>query len=187
MNHVSREDGACPDCGFQMASMAGTETVEEYEAAIKEMAEEYREIYREAVTVGLMVYSYKEDEAGENLIIDRTEEIPLLGTASSVGVIQWYPEAFARIDAGESLSLTLCVQKPRQGEIEKKVELTAPDWGSVFWRIGILEKEQLSFTLILAADEKPEGGSRELPEYKDLEELKKLGAKLQETELISMV
>ena len=78
MDHVSREDGECPDCGFQMASMSGAETVEEYEEAVKEMAEEYRELYREAVTVGLVVYSYKEDEAGENLVIDQTEEIPLL-------------------------------------------------------------------------------------------------------------
>ena len=42
MDHVSREDGECPDCGFQMASMSGAETVEEYEEAVKEMAEEYR-------------------------------------------------------------------------------------------------------------------------------------------------
>ena len=187
MDHVSREDGECPDCGFQLASMSGAESLQEYEAAVKEMAEEYRELYREAVTVGLTVYSYKEDEAGENLVIDKIEEIPLLGSESSVGKILWYPEAFARIEAGEKVSLTLSVEKPRQGKIEKKAEFTAPDWGSVFWKIGILEKEQLSFTLILAADENPGGGSRELSDYQDLEELKKLGARFQETELISMV
>lgn len=187
MDHVSREDGECPDCGFQLASMSGAESLQEYEAAVKEMAEEYRELYREAVTVGLVVYSYKEDEAGENLVIDQTEEIPLLGTESSVGKILWYPEAFARIEAGEKVSLTLSVEKPRAGKIEKQAEFTAPDWGSVFWKIGILEKEQLSFTLILAADENPGGGSKELSEYEDLEELKKLGARFQQTELISMV
>lgn len=187
MDHVSREDGECPDCGFQLASMSGAESLQEYEAAVKEMADEYRELYRESVTVGLTVYSYKEDEAGENLVIDKIEEIPLLGNESSVGKILWYPEAFARIEAGEKVSLTLSVEKPREGKIEKKAEFTAPDWGSVFWKIGILEKKQLSFTLILAADEKPAGGSRELLDYQDLEELKKLGARFQETELISMV
>lgn len=187
MNHVSREEGECPDCGFQMASTSGVETMEEYEAAIKEMAEEYRELYREAVTVSLIVYSYKENEARENLVIDQMQEIPLLGTESSVGEIRWNQEVFARIEAGEKINFILKVQKPRQGKIEKKVELTAPDWGPVFWRIGILEKEQLSFTLILAADENPAGGKKELSEYKDLEGLRKLGARIQETELISMV
>ena len=133
MDHVSREDGECPDCGFQLASMSGAESLQEYEAAVKEMADEYRELYREAVTVGLTVYSYKEDEAGENLVIDKIEEIPLLGNESSVGKILWYPEAFARLEAGEKVSLTLSVEKPREGQIEKKAEFTAPDWGSVFW------------------------------------------------------
>ena len=61
MDHVSREDGECPDCGFQMASMSGAQTVEEYEEPVTEMAEEYRELYREAVTVGRVVYYYNAD------------------------------------------------------------------------------------------------------------------------------
>ncbi|MFQ9151288.1 MAG: hypothetical protein ACLR6B_06860 [Blautia sp.] len=96
-------------------------------------------LYREAVTVGLTVYSYKEDEAGENLVIDKIEEIPLLGNESSVGKILWYPEAFARIEAGEKVSLTLSVEKPREGKIEKKQSLQLPtgvlfSGRLVFWR-----------------------------------------------------
>ena len=28
MDHVSREDGECPDCGFQLASMSGAESLQ---------------------------------------------------------------------------------------------------------------------------------------------------------------
>lgn len=78
MDHVSREDGECPDCGFQMASMSGAETVEEYEEAVKEMAEEYRELYRRLSPLALWFTPIRRTRQEKILSSTRLRKSPFL-------------------------------------------------------------------------------------------------------------
>ena len=151
--NVDKRSGECPDCGFELIGWTGSGDQEEYMEIVKEMVEDYRRDYRKTISVALLVPTYESDEGG-TLTMKSEDPIVLAGEtpAESVGEVKWYPERFARLDAGEALKLQLSISSANNGGLKKEVEMTAPDWGSVFWKIGILEEDNLHFRLVLGAE-----------------------------------
>lgn len=143
--------GECPACGFEMMGWTGSGDQQEYMRIVEEMAGDYRKELRRKLRVELLVPSYEQSETGE--IQMKSEDQIVLTRESEMGTqVRWYPEKFARMDAGESILLRLSIKGILGKTISREVKLTAPDWGSVFWRIGIREEEKLHFRVVLGAD-----------------------------------
>lgn len=150
--NVNSEQGECLDCGFELIGWTGNGTLEEYERIMKETAESYRKEIREDISIGIIVYSYQRNS--ENKLEVKSENRIVLSEklkSGVLGAIQWYGEKFARIDAGEEMVLKLFVQNGNKEEMKKEVRLKAPDWGAVFWKVGIREEEKLHFRFVLGA------------------------------------
>lgn len=152
-DHLDEKTGECLDCGFELIGWTGSGEQEEYRKILEEMAEDYRQDFRKTVSVELLVPSYKVNDDGV-LEIKSEDAIVLAGekTVEPLGTVKWYPEKFARMDAGEAVRLQISIKSAYKGELKKEVELTAPNWGSVFWKIGIMEEDRLHFRLVLGAE-----------------------------------
>lgn len=151
--HMDAKVGKCQDCGFELISWAGGGDKTEYLEIIEEMANDYRKNLRKNISVELLVPSYEKDEEG-NLEMKSEDAIVLVEAkdAELFGNILWYPEKFARMDAGEDLNLQIQIKGVPQNTFKKEIIMKSPDWGSVFWRIGYLEEDLLHFRLVLGAD-----------------------------------
>ena len=152
-DEVNKKTGECPGCGFEMISWTGSGEQGEYLQIMEEMAKDYHADLRKEISVELLVPSYERNSEG-NLNIKSEDFIVLAGKEEEKpGTVKWYPERFARMDAGEKICLRLSIKRTSGKELKKEVEMTAPDWGSVFWKIGILEEEKLHFRLVLGSEE----------------------------------
>lgn len=151
--HVDKKTGECPDCGFELIGWTGSGEQEEYMKIMGAMVEDYRKDYRKTISVNLLVPSYESNEEG---ILTMKSEDPIVlageNPVEPMGRVKWYPERFARMDAGEAIKFQLSINSARKKGLKKEVEMTAPNWGSVFWKVGILEEDQLHFRLVLGAE-----------------------------------
>lgn len=134
----------CERCGFPRVSVVGGA---EDSPLIKTAVHDYKENLLREITVEMETYQYKED--GNKLVLAQTSRIPVGQQLQNLETDQctWFKEDFARIEAGENMTLTLFINN-KGSEIRKEISLKAPDIRS-FWNVGLKAKDGMDYTVIL--------------------------------------
>lgn len=112
------EKDNCPLCGFPKVEFPGDP--EKGLQAMKPAIDAYREDFLGQVSVGIIVYQWKDD--GGKIVMDRSERLQI-GTGKELrGNARWLAEQFARIPDAEKLQVGLSIQVNGKGG-ERGVEI----------------------------------------------------------------
>lgn len=121
----------CERCGFPKISVVGGA---EDDPVVKTAVHDYKENILKKITVEMETYQYKED--GNKLVLAQTDRIPIGKQLQNLDKDQctWFQEDFARMEAGEPMTLTLFINNDGR-EVRREISLKAPDIRS-FWKAG---------------------------------------------------
>ena len=112
------EKGNCPVCNFPKIEFPGDP--EEGLRAMKPAIDAYRDDFLGQVSVGIIVYQWKDDNG---VIVGNGSERLQIGTGKELrGSTRWLTEKFARIPDEEKLQVNLSVQVNGKGE-ERSVSI----------------------------------------------------------------
>ena len=117
----------CERCGFPKISVVGGA---EDDPVVKTAVHDYKENILKKITVEMETYQYKED--GNKLDKDQCT---------------WFQEDFARMEAGEPMTLTLFINNDGR-EVRREISLKAPDIRS-FWKAGLKSQGGMDYTVVL--------------------------------------
>lgn len=92
-------------------------------------------------------YQYKED--GNKLVLAQTDRIPIGKQLQNMDKDRctWFQEDFARMEAGEPMTLTLFINNDGR-EVRREISLKAPDIRS-FWKAGLKSQGGMDYTVVL--------------------------------------
>ena len=135
----------CPECAFPVMTVAGDTA--QFETMMKQMAEEYRGKKIGGSALGLLTYQYA--MKNDHLVLDKESETALSVdvTKMTPGQIWWDKTDFARVDAGEPLSLTLSVKK--DGKVRNVTASVKAPAGEGFWHVGIRMQTGFCFSVLV--------------------------------------
>ena len=134
----------CTRCGFPKISVVGGP---QDDPVIKKAVHDYREKMLKKVTIEMETYQYKED--GNKLVLDKTSRIPVGEQLQNLkkGQCTWFQEDFARMEAGEDMTLTLFIRNDGK-ETRREIRLKAPDIRS-FWNAGLKAEDGMDYVVVL--------------------------------------
>jgi len=145
--HSVMDDKAsvCSKCKFKIPKIIGDPA--KFEPILMQAAAEYRKLHMIGGQIGMVTYSYElvDDELQETghkdvvLVKDISEMNP--------GDIIWGEQEYARIDAGETITLSIFT---KAGDSRKNHELTviSPQTDGL-WKIGVQVEEGFSFRILI--------------------------------------
>ena len=134
----------CERCGFPKISVVGGA---EDDPVVKTAVHDYKENILKKITVEMETYQYKED--GNKLVLAQTDRIPIGKQLQNLDKDQctWFQEDFARMEAGEPMTLTLFINNDGR-EVRREISLKAPDIRS-FWKVGLKSQGGMDYTVVL--------------------------------------
>lgn len=128
----------CPICGFSIPRTLGSEgETREFIKMMSATGKQYRENRIAGMKAGIYTYTYDKElqMTGEHelVVLDAPEKL-------DIGEAMWSKEEFARMDAGQRITLTAFVTD-KEGKTRKtEISLITPDLPQL-WRVGaMLEK-----------------------------------------------
>lgn len=134
----------CERCGFPKIYVVGGA---EDDPVVKTAVHDYKENILKKITVEMETYQYKED--GNKLVLAQTDRIPIGKQLQNLDKDQctWFQEDFARMEAGEPMTLTLFINNDGR-EVRREISFKAPDIRS-FWKVGLKSQGGMDYTVVL--------------------------------------
>lgn len=138
----------CSKCKFSFPHIVGDP--KKFEPILMKAAAEYRKKNMIGVQIGMVTYSY--ELVDEELQESGQTDVLLVEDISSAkpGDIFWGTEEYARIDAGEEITLSVFVKIL---DTKKDYELTvvSPETDGL-WKIGVKMEEGFSFRVLVGTE-----------------------------------
>ena len=100
------EKDRCPVCGFPKVEFPGDP--EEGLRAMRPAIEAYRDDFLSKVSIGVIVYQWKDDNGA--IVLDRSERLQIGTGKELMGNTRWLAEKFARIPDEEGLQVNLSIR-----------------------------------------------------------------------------
>lgn len=134
----------CERCGFPKIVVVGGA---EDDPVVKTAVHDFKDNILKKITIEMETYQYKEE--GSKLVLAQTDRIPVGTQLQDLEENQctWFQEDFARMEAGEDMTLTLFI-KNDGSEVRREINLKAPDIRS-FWKVGLKSQGAVDYTVVL--------------------------------------
>lgn len=134
----------CERCGFPKIVVVGGA---EDDPVVKTAVHDFKDNILKKITIEMETYQYKEE--GSKLVLAQTDRIPIGTQLQDLEENQctWFQEDFARMEAGEDMTLTLFINNDGS-EVRREINLKAPDIRS-FWKVGLKSQGAVDYTVVL--------------------------------------
>ena len=134
----------CERCGFPKIAVVGGA---EDDPVVKTAVHDFKANILKKITIEMETYQYKEE--GSKLVLAQTGRIPIGTRLQDLEENQctWFQEDFARMEAGEDMTLTLFINNDGS-EVRREINLKSPDIRS-FWKVGLKSQGAVDYTVVL--------------------------------------